>query len=802
MRSGKVPFTLPTLSLSLQLLSLQLLCSLPVNAQNTGSISGYVRDAKSGEPLIGVAVQIVDTYKGAVTDTMGFYTISGVEPKAYSLKASYLGYETATKYNIVVRSGGTPDVNFELQPSEKQLGDVVVTANPFEKREVTPLSIQKLSAEEVATYPGGNNDIAKVVQSLPGVASSVGGFRNDVIIRGGAPNENVYFLDGVEIPTINHFSTQGSAGGPVGLLNVSFFRGVTLTTSSFDAQYDNVLSGVLQFDQRKGNNRELRTNFRVSSSEAALTMEGPLFKGDQEASNTSFIASVRRSYLQFLFDLIGLPFLPDYWDYQYKLSHRIDKYNDLILTGVGSIDDFAINVPSELDPLQQASLDQVPVIKQQTNTVGATWKRRFKDVSGFMTTTISTNYLNNNFTRYEDNVNQEGLVFNNESVEQETKLRYNLTRFIDNWTVSGGLVAQRATYRNETVDNTNGFSFDTDLSFYRYGFFGQVSNALLNDRLTLSFGIRTDGNSFTTDGSDLLATLSPRFSASYALDAAQKWTINASVGRYYKIPPYTILGFQDNSGAFANRNVRYIRSDHYVLGLEYLLNSASRFAVEGFWKRYDDYPVSITDGVSLANLGAGFEVLGNEPVASVGLGRSYGVEFLYQKKLTNRSYAILAYTLFQSEFTAFDPDRYLPSSWDSGQLLTFTGGYQFRKNWELSARVRYIGKTPFAPVDLQATNAQNSYPALIRDYSNFGQQRLSPFNQTDIRLDKKWNFDAWTLNIFLEVQNVLGQQIPEPPSYGLDRNAMGEVIEPETVVRIDQIENSSPLPSIGIVVDF
>jgi len=180
----------------------------------------------------------------------------------------------------------------------------VVTPNPFEKLQTTPLSIQNLSQEEVAAYPGGNNDIAKVVQSLPGVGGTVGGFRNDVIIRGGAPNENVYYLDGIEIPNINHFSTQGSAGGPVGLLNVSFFEGVTLSASSFDAQYDNVLSGVLQFDQRNGNAREFTGNFRLGSSESALTLEGPLFKGNANESNTTFIASVRRSYLQFLFELI------------------------------------------------------------------------------------------------------------------------------------------------------------------------------------------------------------------------------------------------------------------------------------------------------------------------------------------------------------------------------------------------------------------------------------------------------------------------------------------------------------------
>ncbi|MBV6646843.1 MAG: TonB-dependent receptor [Cyclobacteriaceae bacterium] len=773
-----------------------------VNAQTQGTISGIVTDVKTGEALIGVTVRIPDTQLGAVTNLEGFYTISDVPTQTVSLQASYVGYETQNKFNIVVRSGGVPDVNFELKEAATQLDDIVVTANPFEKLEETPLSIQRLSAEEIATYPGGNNDIAKVVQSLPGVSTSVGGFRNDVIIRGGAPNENVYYLDGIEIPNINHFATQGSAGGPVGLLNVSFFEGVTLSSSAFNAQYDNVLSGVLQFDQRDGNNRNFRTNFRVSSSEAALTTEGPLFKGDKETSNTSFIASVRRSYLQLLFQVLELPFLPDYWDYQYKVSHKLDDYNDIILTGVGSIDNFSVNVPDEFDPEQQASLEQVPVIQQRTNTIGASWKKRFKNTPGFMITTISTNHLQNDFIRYEDNVNEEGVLFRNDSEERETKLRYNYTRFSSDWTLSGGLSFQRVSYVNSTTDRVNDFEFVTDLSFNRYGLFGQVSRNFFNERLGLSLGIRADGNNFTKDGNDVLSTLSPRLSASYQLNKTQRWSINASIGRYYKIPPYTILGFQDNAGNFVNQDANYIQSDHLVLGIEYLLTDASRLSLEGFYKTYENYPVSLTDSVSLANLGAGFEVLGNEPIASVGLGRTYGLEFLYQKKLTNKTYAILAYTLFLSEYTAFNPDSYLPSTWDSRQLLTFTGGFQFGNNWELSGRVRFLGKTPFAPVNVEATNQQDTYPVLIIDYSDFGSQQLDPFNQTDIRVDKKWNFPKWTFNVFFEVQNVFAQQIPQAPTFGLARTATGTLIQPQRVVEIEEIANSSPLPSLGIVVDF
>ena len=715
-------------------------------------------------------------------------------------KASFVGYQGLTEFNVVVRSEGNIDVNFELIETTEQLEDVVITANPFLKVEETPLSIQKLSQEEVAAYPGGNNDIAKVVQSLPGVSGSVGGFRNDVIIRGGAPSENVYYLDGIEIPNINHFSTQGSAGGPVGLLNVSFFEGVTLTTSSFGAQYDNVLSGVLQFDQRNGNERKFQGNIRVGASETALTVEGPLFKGSNEKSKTSFIASARRSYLQFLFDLIGLPILPDYWDFQYKLKHDINEYNQLTLLGLASIDDFKINELEEFDAEQQAIQDQVPIIKQRTNTIGLSWKKRFRDNSGFMTTSISNNFLENDFSQFRDNINQSGLYFENDSQEQETKLRYALTKFVGLWTTTAGTSIQVANYKNNTSNLVNNFSYNTELNFIRYGVFVQASRKFANDRFGLSLGVRTDGNTFTTTGNEVQKTLSPRLAISYRLDQKEKWTANASVGRYYKLPAYTVLGFADNTGVRINKNASYIQTDHLVAGIEYLLTESSRISVEGFAKIYNDYPVSIIDNVSLANKGGGFEVVGNEPVRFDGRGRTRGIELLYQQKFNGKLYAIAAFTFYRSEFTNGDKDNYLPSTWDNGQLVSLTAGYKFARNWEISSRFRFLGRAPYAPVNEDETLA--NYPAIVRDYTRLGEDRLDSFQQLDFRVDKKWNFKRFSLDLYFDIQNILFSQTPSEPAYGLDRNQEGEIVEPRNLVIVNTNETDAALPSIGVVINF
>jgi len=790
-------FNLMLIRFSLFFLFLVLISQIALG--QSGILSGTITDSKTGEVLIGATVILEGTTIGAASNSDGRYTVRNISPKTYNIKASYVGYQSLTKFNVVIRSEGNIDINFELDTESNELGEVFVTPNPFLKESTTPLSIQKLSQEEITAYPGGNNDIAKVVQTLPGISGSVGGFRNDVIIRGGAPNENVYFLDDIEIPNINHFATQGSAGGPVGLLNVSFFEGVTLTASSFDSKYDNVLSGVLQFDQRNGNAREFQGNFRLGSSESALTLEGPLFKGDKNESNTTVIASVRRSYLQFLFGIIGLPILPNYWDYQYKLNHKIDKNNEILITGLGSIDTYKVNALDEFDAEQQATQDQVPIIEQETNTIGISWKHRFDNSNGLLQTTLSNNVLNNRFFRYEDNINEEGLYFKNDSREMETKFRSKVSFFKNNWTYSTGITIQNADYDNSTTDLLNNNTFNSEINFFKYGLFGQSTVAVLNERLNLSFGFRVDGNTFTDSGNEIFRTFSPRISTSYKLTSNEKWTFNTSLGRYYKIPPYTILGYKNSAGNFINKSNTYIRSDHAVAGIEHLFNDRSRFTIEGFFKWYSDYPVSLRDSISLANKGGGFEVLGSEPISSQGKGRTYGTEVLFQQKFNGRIYGTAAFTFYKSEFSGLDTE-FKPSVWDNNVLISILGGYKFARNWEFSARYRYLGRTPYAPVDQEAT--LNNYPAEIFDYSQLGELRLDAYSQLDIRVDKKWNLNKLSIDVFLEIQNILAQVNPQVPQFGLDRTDSGDVITPRELVQVNTENSANVLPSIGLVVNF
>ncbi len=769
-----------------------LLISLNIQTQNLGTISGKVFNNENGLILEGATIQVEDSDFFAITNSEGLFEINDIPTSSYNIKASFVGFKSQTIFNVIVKSAGNQTLLYGLNPSSEELEEVILVESPFKTSIETPLSTQTFSAVEIETYPGGNNDITRVIQSLPGISPSVGGFRNDIIIRGGGPNETVYYIDGIEIPNINHFSTQGSSGGPVGLVNISFIKDVTLKTSSFGAEYDNALSGVLSFVQKEANKEKISGNFRIGSSEAGITLDGPINE------DTSFIFSLRRSYLQFIFKAFGFSFLPDYWDYQMKLNHKIDDLNYINFIGIGSIDELTVNEPDEFDFENQSTIEQIPITNQKSRTFGVTWKRIYKNSNGFFNLSLSNNKLENNFERFEDNVSKTNKVYSNLSTEEDIKLRFISNNNFENYKFSFGGNFQLSKYSNRTLFKFYNIDYDSNIDFFKYGLFLKSSKRFFNDNLSVSFGIRTDQDNFTSENK-IFENLSPRIALSLSLSRNKKWNLNFTSGRYYKMPTYTSLGFRDLNNMLTNKNSKYTQSDHIVVGLEFINSESSRFTVELFDKRYSNYPVSSTDMVSLANKGGDFEVLGNEKILTVGKGKSYGMELLYQQKLKNNFYGILSYTFFYSKFSGIDK-IYLPSVWDNRNLFSFTGGYKLKKNWEISSKLRYTDKTPYAPINFELSNA--SYPEIIFDYSQLGNYFLDKFLKLDLRIDKRWNFKSTSMNFYIDAENLLANEIPVPPEYGLLRDSNQNVIIPRSLIEVESDNRTSIIPSVGFVFYF
>jgi len=782
-------------------------------AQN-GLVRGHVLNAANNEAIAFVKISILDQQKGAISLEDGSYEIRGIAPGIYSFKASCPGFKDQIINEILVTNARSIELDFNLDFIVKDQKEVVINGNRFLRNVESPVSLKTLNSTEIERLPGANRDVSRVIAALPGVASRAT-FRNDIIIRGGSPGENKFYLDGIEVPNINHFATQGSSGGPVGLLNVNFIREVDFYAGAFPSNRANGLSSVIAFKQKEGNSDGLITNFALGSSDAAITLDGPLGK------NSNFIFSARRSYLQFLFAALKLPILPTYNDFQFKYNYKINKNSKISVIGLGAIDDFRLNTSANDNVTDSSQIESnnyilgnLPLQQQWNYTLGVNYMHSSKN--GIQNIVVSRNMLNNSSTRYKDFIEtQANKLLDYSSFEAENKVRIEHTYKKDGWRWNVGAGYEYARYFNSTYNKITiqgqpvTIDFKSDLFLSKYSAFSQLSKGLFNEKLNLSIGLRADGTNYSKNMSNLLNQLSPSFSLNYRV--TKKIAINGNIARYHQLPSYTILGYRDAQGSLINKanGLKYIQADHFVLGAEYLTEISSRFTVEGFYKKYNYYPFSTKDSLCLANVGSDFGVVGNEAVRSQSMGRSYGFELLYQQKLYKGFYAIVAYTFVKSEFQD-KSGNYVPTAWDSRNIVSLTGGKRFKNGWEIGMRWLFSGGSPYTPYDVATSSLKQNWDINgfgLLDYNKLNTKRESNYHQLNIRVDKKLYLDKFNLNFYLDIQNAYAHKTILAPTLLVVTDAAGApVTDPNdpTRYKTKYIENASGIiqPTIGIIIEF
>ncbi|MBX7139661.1 MAG: TonB-dependent receptor [Chitinophagales bacterium] len=775
----------------------------------SGKITGRVFNAINNEPIEFATVGIDGTSLGTSTDSAGNFVISGLQPGLYNLKVSSVGFKSKTIFEIQVSNSAPAQVDVPLESMATELTEVTVKSDAFDKSDESPVSLRTIGVNEIQRNPGGNRDISRVVQSFPGVSYTVS-FRSDLIIRGGAPNENRFFLDDVEVPTINHFATQGSSGGPVGMINVDFIKEVEFYSGAFPADKGSGLSSLFEFKQKDGRNDRIGFTATVGSSDLGLTLEGPI------GSKSNFIFSVRRSYLQFLFKALELPFLPTYNDYQLKYKVRFDRKNELSVISLGALDHNELNLSANKTAEQQYLLGVLPWQDQWNYTFGVVYKHFGKN--NFITAVASRNMLNNESNKYENNdeSSEANLLLNYQSQEIENKLRLENNWYRNNLKIYYGVAYEYVKYNNATYQKRSDPSgnvflvdFSSQLDFSKFAGFGQISYPFFDRRLVTSFGLRTDFTNYDESMSNPLDQLSPRLSLTYNI--SDQFNLNFNAGIYHQLPPYTVMGYRSNDGELVNKtnNVSYITNKQLVFGGEYYSSIGGRISLEGFYKGYTNYPFLLKDSISLANLGADFGVIGNEPAVSTSEGRSYGVELLLQQKIYKGFYGLAAFTFFRSEFKD-KRGNYVPSSWDNRFVTALTAGKKFPRNWEVGAKWRFSAGSPYTPYDtvtsalIPVWNVNNQG---IPDYNRLNSLRIASYNQIDVRVDKKWFLSKFSIDLYLDIQNLLNAKVKLPPYLDVVRDENGVPVEDPNnpgSYQIYYLDNTSGtvLPSIGLVFEY
>lgn len=766
-------------------------------------IKGVVIDKSTRQPLEFVNVLVVGLGIGASTDANGNFLITQVPPGIYRLQASFLGYKTelTPEYRV---NHVTPYVQIELEEENASLNEVVVTASPFQKVPESPVSLRVIGLQEIEKAPGANRDISKVVQNYPGVAFSPIGYRNDLIVRGGGPSENRFYLDGVEIPNINHFSTQGASGGPVGLIDADLIRSVKFYSGAFPADKGNALSSVLDFSLRDGDMERNSLKATLGASEVSLSSNGHI------GNKTSYLVSVRQSYLQALFKILGLPFLPAYTDASFKIKTRFDSHNELTLLGLGGIDRMKLNLGIEGEDAEYM-LSYLPEINQETYTVGGVY--RHYSQRHVQSIVLSQSYLNNRNVKYRDNdeSSEENLTLRLGSIEQETKLRMENTSSWSVWKVKAGFDLNYSRYKSNEyrkvfADALREYDYHTDLSLWRWGMFASVDYAAPDKSFTASMGVRTDGNNYSDKMKELWRQLSPRLSVSYRL--IEGLTLSGHVGLYYQLPSYTALGFKGEEGVYVNRHLDYISVSQESLGLSWTPNENMELSVEGFYKLYGHMPFSLSDQIPLSCKGNDYGIIGNEALSSEAKGRSYGVELMFKWLLAQKLNLSSSLTIFKSEFKDGEQGSYVPSAWDNRFILNMSGTYNFPKHWSLGAKVSCIGGSPYTPYDVEKSSlveAWNVQGRAYYDYSRYNQERLPVFGQLDVRVDKTFYLKKCMLGFYLDIQNITASKLRQPDalmSTGQIENPSAPLSEQRYVMKSIRQESGTLLPTLGITFEY
>lgn len=713
----------------------------PDQELKTGTIKGRIVDLETKASLTGASVQISGTTKGAKVDVSGEYTISNVEVGSYTLLFSLIGYESKFKTDVIVRPKRITFVNAELKVSAVEAGEMVVTAGYFANTDDQPNSVVNYSFEEIRRAAGSAGDVSRIMMTLPSIGK-VNDQINSLIVRGGSPIENGFFVDNIEVPNINHYPTQGSTGGPIGLINVDFIQDATFSSGGFSSAYGDKLSSIMEISFREGNREEFDAQLDLNFAGVGAIVEGPV-----PGNRGSYLVSIRKSYLDLLVDAIGTGVAPVYSDYQGKLTYDIGPQDKLTIIEVLGLD--------FIEFTKDQSIDDGNIVYGSTdideNAVGVNW-RHLWGKNGFSNTSIS-----NMYTRYKNNFYEtrtDTLLSSGKSIETSFSLRNS-----NHWRLNkANHLDIGFTVKYLSIDNDHFFAEYTDvfgniippviqddvLSGYKAGIFLNYKLSPL-ERLTGNFGMRADYFSINKN-----TQFSPRFSMSYRV--TEKMTINGSTGIYYQNLPMSMLAYPEE-----NQNLKDPKAYHYVLGMNYMLSENTRLIVEAYDKQYRNFPLDpmqpslfITDELYYRY---GF-FFAHENLQDEGRARAYGIEFHIQKKLAQKLYGLIGGSYFRARYRDLD-NIWRDRVFDNRYVFSIEGGYKPNNRWEYSIRWILGGGAPYTPLDEVASATLRR---AVFDGTRINESRYPDYHSLNVRVDRRFHFKGSNLVIYFSVWNAYNRK--------------------------------------------
>ena len=743
-------------------------------SQQNGVLNGIIIDKYTQTFLKDINIQILGTDLKTRSKEDGSFRLTGIPVGTYEVEFSSASFQKYIQTDVVISTGIERELIIELQGISTE--EVVIEDSRFQKPGDVTTSYKSLTFEEIRRFPGGLEDIGRVIQSLPGISLTSDG-RNDLLVRGGSPAENLFVVDGFEVNNINHFGSQGATGGPVSVLNLDFVRNVNFLTGGFSAKYGDKLSSVVEIEQRAGSYEKFFGKINLSGTGFGANFEGPISKKNR----SSWLISARRSYLDLIFNAAGFSFVPEYTDFQAKADFKLNNKNFIEFNSFGALDKVRFNNDTE-----ENKQNNLTILKNNQNSysAGILWKTLLNKNS-FLVTSVARNFSNYNFSQRDSNFTE---VFRNDSKESDVQLKLDYSSRLGSSTfISLGGAGKRLKLNYDIdkkadtlyyIDPNTGNNIIVpavtvleNINTYKAFAYAEIVQSFMK-RLKLTAGVRYD----YFDLINKKSYISPR--TSLAITITPVFSVNLSYGIFHQSPSNIWI-----VGSEKNKDLRDIRADHYIAGIEYLLDESTRLTIEGYYKDYRYYPVSVSRPYLVLANNSGFETqnsFGLEELKSEGTGNAKGFEIFLQKALTKNFYGTVSFSYSDVKYKAYDGIE-RRSDWDNRFVANINGGYKLGSSWEFSAKFRIAGGRPYTPIDPNNGSI---------NYDLYNTETLPVYHRLDVRAEKKFIFKAWTLTTYVDIQNIYNKQ----NVYQYEWNPFKREIETN--------KNLGILPTIGISAEF
>lgn len=703
-----------------------------------GEIRGRISDLKTGEALAGVNISLRGTTIGTTTNGDGTYSIKNVVPGVYVVEVRCLGFETRFLTDIVVGANRKTYLDVTLIESVIEGEEVTVTGGYFQSK-TAGVGMVSFNPEEIRRSPGAAQEFSRVLMALPSVASR-GETSQDMMVRGGSPNENGFIIDNIQVPGISHFrAANGVSNGPIGIVNTDLVSNIDFYSGGFSARYGDRLSSFSEVTYREGT----RNGFR---GDGVINMAG--FGGNFEkgiaGGKGSVLISARRSYLDLIAEAINAGGAPRYSDMQAKVTYDLSKTQKLSVLNIYGVSSFS--QPSS--DAREIGESNYLSSRDVQNTFGVNLRSLWN--GGFTNTSLSHSFNTNRFNRYL--LDGDVLIVDMDQRLDEVRLRsvsvWQINRNTElDFGVDGAY--ENGNYHYYFGPDVNRFGVSRP-EFRRNNTLGGataggwVTLSANNGRgLKLSGGIRADANTYNEQ-----LYIAPRLSASYALTS--RWNLTGAAGLFYQnLPRYLV----SQNAALAN--LENTRAQHLIVGTDYMLSEDTRISVEFFDKQYRKAPILPTinaagDPAWILDGAAGFY----ESLESTGHAWARGVEVLVQKKLAVNFYGMVSGSYFRTRYRDF-AGNWRNRDFDNRVLVSLIGGYRPSKYWEISARWTYLGSRPTTPLDITASADDNTTRF---DASAFNTAQLPAFHSMYLRGDRRFFFNKTNLVLYLELWNAYNRQ--------------------------------------------